>query len=442
MFNREGDSLRDKLNFKHNHNHYSRLREEKQMKKKLLISLIVFVMLMAPMTTFAAQQDGGITRGEFFNLVVEHLNLETASLNRELPIDVKEGSEYVNAVKVLMSRGIINGFPDGTVRLDQKVTNQEAAYILARFLNIEDKNALSALAKEFSVSFEGEFISVDRAKKLVQATLSSDEKALKWIEKMTIVQSEATSFRSSADMIMSMMMDLGDLEHDLEIPTNMNMTSSLKMDFNVLEGLHQIMTMSMPLGIPGMPDMEMKMEQYFVPEGIFMKIDDPETGEAMWMDMSDTMPFSFEELMVMNRDSLQLSLELNNKFFFYRDLGTEEVDGKVMRKIKMDGKIDSLTEMMGMLNNVLQDGSLIPLEDEIPEMKMGMSGYIWIDEETALPYRQTLDMSMKYTEVTDDLVMPIEMTIFMDMTFTDFNEVNGISLPEEAKNAEKLPALE
>lgn len=404
--------------------------------KKLMFLMIAALIFIGPMATSANQEDA-LSRGDFFNLVVNHLELELTSENVELPADVNEGSEYENAAKILKSKGIINGYPDGTIRPDQKITNKEAGYVLGRFLNISDQDVLQVLTKEFAVAFDNNFITKENANTVIETILSSDEVALDLIEKMAIAQSEVNSYRATANLEMSMALNPEMTDEIPDMPTEMNLNGSIKMDFNDEEGLHQAITMSIPIAEDVQ---EMTMEQYLVPEGIFMKMQNPENGEDMWMDMSEVMPITFDQLMQMNKDNLKVNAELNNKFFFYRDLGTEEIDGKVVRKIKMDGKINSLTEMMGMFNNVMQDTSMLPQEGELPDMKVGMSGTVWVDEETALPYKQSVVMSMEHK--SEQVLMPTSQKMSMEMIYSDYNEVDGITLPEAAKNAEKLPVFE
>lgn len=68
--------------------------------------------------------------------------------------DVKPGEYYYDAVMNLSSRGVINGFPDGTFKPNQGVTRGQAAKIIAGALGLDTKNVKNPGFKDVDVSNE------------------------------------------------------------------------------------------------------------------------------------------------------------------------------------------------------------------------------------------------------------------------------------------------
>ena len=55
--------------------------------------------------------------------------------------DVKEGAWYSDVVKVAKSAGYISGYEDGTVKLDNPVSRQEAATMIMKILSLKENTA-------------------------------------------------------------------------------------------------------------------------------------------------------------------------------------------------------------------------------------------------------------------------------------------------------------
>ena len=81
------------------------------------------------------QPSGGLTRAEaatiFYRLLLDTSLTKSVSFS-----DVKAGSWYENAVKVLASKGVIAGYPDGSFRPQQYITRAEFATILMRYAKL------------------------------------------------------------------------------------------------------------------------------------------------------------------------------------------------------------------------------------------------------------------------------------------------------------------
>lgn len=411
--------------------------------KKIIAVLLFALLVVSPISSASANNDQALTRGQFFKLVADHLGYDAANVKAELPKDIPATSPYADAAKILKDKKIVVGFGDGTFKPDQKITAGEVSSIIARFLGLKG-DAKSALASNYGVSFDNAgIITLEKAQEIIAKTLSSDKSALEVVDKMTVAQNNVNSYQANAKMTMEFKMKAG----TAEIPgmtDGMKMDSDIVMNFNKEKGLHQQLTTTIPNPTTNEQE-KMVIDQYFVPEGIFMRMTDPVSGEDQWLDMSASMPFSFTDLMNMNEDNMNVMNDLNRKYFFYRDLGMEELNGSNYYKIAFSGKINSLEEIMGVLSSVFKDQSEAVLSslENLPDIEMTMTGYMWIDEKTMLPSKQTIQYEIKYGATKDPaMVIPIESINYdMDFTFLNFNNVNDVVLPEEAKNAEKMPSL-
>jgi hypothetical protein len=407
-----------------------------EMKKKMtvMLSAAALALTLASPAAFGASSGQGITRGEFFKQITDQLKLAPQNTAAPLPNDVGETSEYANTVRVLIERGIIDGYEDGTVRTGQPITSQEASYVLGRFLGIQDAQAKDQLKSLFGVSLgEETTLTPDSAAKAIKTALTSDASAQALMEKSQAVQNDIHSF--SAHLIQEMQVMMRPNGSDASVPAGpLKMSMESEMDFNKDKGMHIITSMITPA--PG-TDGSMQMEQFLVPEGSFMKIADPVGKQPTWFNVSKMMPFGFKDFMTMQQNSLELNKMLLQHNFFYRDLGNERQDGKMLHKIGVYGKISSIEDVMKTLGSVVADKNMLSLLSQGPELKgtsVSMNGTIVIDEQTQLVEQTTMSMSVHYPDTA-----PIElMSMNMTAAYKDYNVDKKITLPDEAKSAKEF----
>lgn len=83
------------------------------------------------------QPSGGLTRAEAATIF--HRLLLDTSLSKSVSFsDVKAGSWYESAVKVLASKGVIGGYPDGSFKPNASVTRAEFCAMASRFFALEE----------------------------------------------------------------------------------------------------------------------------------------------------------------------------------------------------------------------------------------------------------------------------------------------------------------
>lgn len=80
--------------------------------------------------------DGKITRAETASML--YGVLETSNSNTEVTFsDLADGAWYIPAVTAMSEAGVINGYPDGTFRPDNKITRAEFVTMLMQGRNVE-----------------------------------------------------------------------------------------------------------------------------------------------------------------------------------------------------------------------------------------------------------------------------------------------------------------
>ncbi|MBP1932050.1 S-layer homology domain-containing protein [Ammoniphilus resinae] len=415
------------------------------MKRKLLSlslssSLLAGALMGGSMAAAATNDSDSITRGEFIKTIVDQLQFPLYDSSITLPKDVKSESPYANAIRIMQERKVIYGFGDGTVRLENTLHKNEAYTIIARILGIDAEKAPEILAKDYGVVLENEVLSEDEARKAIEQALTSDPVAHEWVVKSSEEMEKQDSFKAVMQQNMNM-------SFNEKIPENNNQDSmtfsmNIEMAYKKDKGFHMVSTSKLPQTLPN-GGAEMNIEQYLVPEGMFMKMVNPETNEEEWINMGNQMPFTFDQLMEMQKESVSYNQQMNNKYVFYRDLGSETVDGKTLHKVAYQGRFASMQEMMNITKDLISTPEMQQSLMAGPGMdNISMSGIMWIDETTKLPVKMTVSMNM---DLQPSAEQPIKgMNMEMSGTYQDYNKVEDIVLPEAAKQAKtlELPSAE
>lgn len=210
------------------------------------------------------------------------------------------------------------------------------------------------------------------------------------------------------------------------------------MEFNADQGMHQTVTMKTP-GADA-KETTVTTEIYTVKDGTFVKIPNPLTNEgAVWYDMSKQMPFTFDELLALQKSNMDLSKTFVTPYFFCRDLGTVEAEGKKLHKVEVNGKLTNAADIikalgaMGSMNS--SQSMLKDMADsmELSQMSVSISAVMTFEEQTKLPVSMAGDYSVAYG---DGAAIPVDhMDMSLNMTFKDINQTIDIKLPEETKTA-------
>lgn len=123
-----------------------------------LLSTLGLTLALPTLSVSAATADDSalITRGQFIKQITDELKLTPSNKQTVLPTDVSPDSPYADTVRIMRERQILQGYSDGTFRLNQAVSPAEASLILGRFLGLADSKASTLLQNDFSVDFSGQ----------------------------------------------------------------------------------------------------------------------------------------------------------------------------------------------------------------------------------------------------------------------------------------------
>lgn len=394
-------------------------------------------LVIPPLSASAASTSDSlpITRGQFIKQIADELQLTPMNKQSILPSDVNSESPYADTVRIMRERQVLQGYSDGTFKLDQTISPEEASFILGRFLGLSDRKASAELKAEFAVDFgQDTGITNEMARAAIKKALATDSSISKWLAEGMTSPTELKTFRAHMDMDMNIF-----FKPRAGYPMN-NLPTKAQSDvsFNRDQGLHQtILTTS-----PGsdMVTRTVKMEQYTVSQGTYMSMPIPNNDVVEWYDVSKQMPFTFDQLIELQKKSLDVNKSFVTPYFFYKDLGSTEKDGKKQRKISIHGKLTNTADIMKTLGGL--GGSQDAFKDilnspAIVGMSVSLSAVITVDEQTKMPINMDGDYILTYGE---DPKIPIEhMDMTMSMTYKDINQPVDIVLPEEAKTAKPLP---
>jgi hypothetical protein len=397
--------------------------------KRIAVTSVLTASLLGPAAAVNAES-APVTRGDFIRIIADQLHLAPGK-ETPLPKDVLPDSPYADAAKAMIERKAVEGYDDGTFRLDRPITGTEASYVLARILGMNEESALKELQNRYQISFgEDAALTADTVKQLVQTALKSDDGALAWLKESAEQQKAVTSFR--ADMTLDMNMRMRAMQ---EQTVGSKMTS--RIEFQKDQGIHQraVTEVQAPEG-----PVQITMDQYTVTQGTYMQMTDPATGKAVWYDMTALTPFTFQQLIELQKSNAGAA-QWVLPTFFYRDLGTNAADGQKLHKIEVNGSVADLQELTGILGQAAGVTNMDKVWKEIPGMKgmrIGMSGTFWFDETSRQLVRMDASYMIRFGNESASDVPLQEMEMTMKALYKDYNAAIEIKLPEEARKAVPL----
>ncbi|NOV02815.1 S-layer homology domain-containing protein [Paenibacillus planticolens] len=406
-------------------------------KRMSLLSVLGLTLAVPTLSVSAAtvNESSLVTRGQFVKQIADELKLAPLNNQAALPSDVSAESLYANTVRVMLERHILQGYSDGSFRLDQPVSPAEAALILGRFLGMADSKALAELQSDFGVDLgQASGISRDAAGAAIKKALANDPSVSSWLVADPASPTDLKTFRGHMEMDMHILFK----PHAGYPLDKLQTTVKSDISFNKDQGIHQSITTTAPGS--DMVTRTIQMEQYMVSQGTFMTMPNAANDGFEWYDLSKQVPFTFEQLMELQKKSMDINKTLVTPYFFYKDLGTVEKDGKQLRKVSVRGKLTNTADIVKTLSGLGggQDAFKDVLNSPaIAGMSVSLSAVLTVDEQTKLPVSMDGDYIIAYGE---DPNIPLDhMDMTMSMTYQDVNQPVDIQLPEEAKKAKPLP---
>ena len=325
-----------------------------------------------------------LTRGDYAALLVETGGLEG------------EGKP----IELLVEKGIMQGYPDGDMYLDQGITRVEAVVLAAKALGLEGYidapvGAASPLGEDhwgynlytwfvhlgLAEGDPGAVLTKEEGTAFLEKVFSSDAKALQLMDQAQAAQGEIDEggIRSVMTGNLSMLPREGmeDLE-DLPPRIEMSITQELMLP----DQLHQVTSMAM-----GMPELglgEITTETYLVDGKMYMGAPDLETGEVEWFHYPETLLPDLEVLLE-QAQQLEVLPEGLEEFMHYHLLGTTKLDGEEVYVISFYGLIDDYAlffdRALGQLGGLGDLGeSLAPLMELIKSVSYWGVQYLKVED--------------------------------------------------------------
>lgn len=412
------------------------------MSKRLVSLFALLAMIWAAFPVQAEEEKApDVMRGDVFQQITDHLQWSAGESGVPMPDDVDGSSAYAESISILLKHDVIQGFPDGTVRTQNELTGEQLSYVLARIVGVPDAQATTFLKETYDLTLNAS-LSREIVDETIQQVLTSDSEAVELIGQANTKLSEQTSYRAQVDQSNSITVnddvygDLRDAVSDMSVRT--------EMEYHDEDGMHITMEQQ---GTSAEGPSSVQTEQYIVPDGMYMNIPHPESGELTWFTMGEDLPVSFDQLKQMQEQSLKMNDAFVDRYFFYRYDGTETMDGEDVEKVSFNGNVASVQEMFGVMQQTMSNNqqmaqmiqNMMRSAQTVPE---GLSyvGSMWIHEETGLPVRNEMSMTIRFPSES-----PLPYQSFstdMTTTYRDYNEVEQVELPEEAENAEEMPQPE
>lgn len=416
----------------------------KKSKKGLVSTLLTGVLVMGLSLPAYAAESEGISRGDFLKLVTSDLNIAATS-STPLPKDVTVDSPYKDAVSTMLERKVIKGFPDGSMRPSELITGKDASMVLGRVLGFKDEESIKRLQSEMGIDWQSQqVLNVSDVQSSLAKILRNDQSAIQLMDAVQKEMASIHSYESQVGISINMRFqgndmnqnnfneDLQDKNSDDQNSVSMKMAVEGQIHLDDKQGMMEKMTMK---DFMGSGDMESLT--YMVPEGTFTQSPDMATGNKQWINMSKGMPV-FDQLMKLQKENATQISSLNQKYFIFRDLGKDTIEGKSYAKVALYGKIPSIKGLLNDTQSLTGIGDMmssLPSEGQAAVESMGVSANIvyWIDEETHRVYKA--DMNMSYTMPAAQGTPEISMDMMMNMGYSKYNEPQSIKLPDEAKKA-------
>lgn len=370
-----------------------------------------------------------MTRGDFFKAVTDFLELKPADQNLALPKDVDEDSIFADSVRALLERKIIYGYNDGTIRIDQSIRSNEANIILARILGLSGKNAEETLNREFQVAFGNRSpITASQAAEVIEKVLNNDHSIVGDLMKAYNKQMKAiTSYRM--DIEQKTAFHLTDPKSKGSEEPILIKTKS-KSEFHLKKGYHFQSVMEKSDSPAG----SITMEQYILPEGIFVQVANSisREPEPTWIRAKEVIPLDFDQLMQLQLNNMIQDQLINERYLFYRSLGTEVIKDRKIHHIQLFGSLPSLGKLTDSLKSLLGDNPGLKefIESpEMPNMTVSMNGILKIDVDSKMLTEINLTQTIRNTDKNDKI--PFEQADFeTTIQYYDYNKVIDIQIPE------------
>ncbi len=449
----------------------------------LPVLILIGLMFLAPLAMAAALEDGelagvfpeypgdskDISRGEFAALLVKAAAMQdAATVAGNLPGDVDPEAWYAPALFTLWEKGIIRGYPDGTLKAEGRLSNLEAAVMVARSLGLPDGVQAAAgvtnldqdnwgfvpyswLLRQGIVVDPAEMMQVGGAVKFLARVFGNDAQAEAIAARAQQAQANAQGISFNGEMEINLYPRDGwpDLPSEME---QMAIKAHMANEIIMPSTIHQIIKIEIPFiflpTVGGDAPAVMEIEQYLVDGVMYQKITDPQIGEPQWMRMPAGLMPDVEEMIKMARElslSQQVIPEELQRYFHYQLRGITEVNGRKVYDVGLYGRIDDLSEFINTAMGLLMPQAMQEMQegigiftDLIRYISFWSTEYIGVDDD--LIYGGQVWAIFAFNDGIPGEEIPFDMAEFeFKMNEYKYDADLIIELPQAAREAEEIP---
>ncbi|MBE3581315.1 MAG: S-layer homology domain-containing protein [Thermoanaerobacteraceae bacterium] len=406
--------------------------------------------------------DSVLTRGVFAALLAEAAGIQVD----EPTVDNQGEAWYLPAVRVLQEKGVIRGYPDGSLHTDRPVTLLEAAAMSSRVLGLPD----GTVPPEVKVALEEEswgytpyawltkvgllgsgedpaaYLTVDQGLAFLTRVFGTDPKAEEIVRAAQEAQTKIKDLRFTSSITMGFRPRP---EAAGSVPT-ITMEGNTVSEFIYPLTLHQRMDVTVNLPVEAMPGgdlpeggkMRMNIEQYLVDGNLYQKVEMPGAAEPLWMKIPGEVMPHLESLLEQSGNYAGLPPELQEAFHLHY-LGEDVVEGRKVHRIAYYGRLDDWQALM----KAFPTGLAPELQQALKEAgEVIKSLSFWGEEaigvEDNLSYGAEMTGLVVLADELQGQALPLESLTFT-MRSRDYRYDTGltIQLPPEALAAEELPSV-
>lgn len=395
------------------------------MNKKVLLLVLIFVFVVSGT---ALADTRLLTRGDFANMLAEKIGGEGTS------------------VDLLIKKGVIKGYPDGSFGLEQEISQIEAIALCSRAIGIKEYIAppTSFLPKDhWAHSPCGWFnylglidekpkkaLSIEEGSALLDKVFGVDSDAIDLIEQAQSKEREFKNIQSLIEGSFSIIPRAGVDGSEFLIQPEIEISIAQEIIFP--DKIHQLSTVRTKL--PSGTQEEILTESYFVDGVMYQGFPDIQTKEMNWF----RYPGDFSEFFKQEQQVKIMPEDIGDLMHYYL-LGTTKINDKEVFSVSFYGYIDDyilfLKEDMGQFGDIGELGqSFATMLDVIDSISYWGIQHIEIDG--LLVCGGNFNTVITYKEKFMDEPMPIEsIAILMEIKDYVYDEDIFIEVPAEALTA-------
>ncbi|MEW6772235.1 MAG: S-layer homology domain-containing protein [Bacillota bacterium] len=387
------------------------------------------------------------TRADLAAMLMKAAAIPQSPVKGEAAKDVAPDAWYAGVMATLKEKGIITGYPDGTLRPERPVTRTEAVVLVARafglFTTISSDEAGPLPQGHWAASLYNwmcnqgiapaaaapeEKMSVREAANFLTQVFGSDPEAWEIVEKNAAAMAKVTAFRAKAITDTAMRLRPG-VSGPAAETGHLEMTTTFQAPGNIA------VTGRIDTVIEGRP-VSLTSDFYVVDGNVYLGFTDPQTGTMVWQRFPQEFGQNFTEAMTNTRNQV-LPPELK-PYLHYRLLRATKFGDREIYEIGAYGRVDDpalFLKALGKGGEELQ--KVMPTADFFPAISYW--GRLYIGKDDLLLYGGDLKTVAVFKEMMGGQPNPLE-AIETVMHFTDYEYGEGITvvLPPEAANAPEI----